>query len=88
MQIANITYAIEYEDQHPPANIVLVTDETNSPMTEAECRAIIEPIILKLSRILQPKVMMKLSFAVRDEANGDNQFIADFWREAERKFLS
>lgn len=87
MQIAQLTYAIEYQDEHPPANIVLVEDNPDAPMTEAECRAIIEPIIQKLTRILNSETMMKLTFAVRDEANGDNQFIADFWREAEKKFL-
>ena len=83
MQIANITYEIEYTDEHPEANIVLV----DTPMTEEACREIISPIIQKLTRVLNSETMLKLTIAVRDEANGDNQFIADFWREAEKKFL-
>ena len=46
MKIADITYEIEYTDQHPEANTVI----ENTTMTEEECRQIIYPIIQKLPR--------------------------------------
>ena len=77
MKIVTLTYEIEQPDEQVDTR----------PMTEAECREIISPIIRDLTHLLRPEVMIKLTLSVRDEAKGDNQFIADFWKAAKDKFL-
>lgn len=79
MTIIRLSYDVEY----PPSNLVLV----ETPMTEDECREIINPIILKATHLFNSEVMIKLTMECREKAKGDNQFIADFWREVERKYL-
>lgn len=80
MKIIRLNYTLEY----PPANIKLYEGKD---ITEEECRAIVGPIILALTKILPSSEMMRLTFAARELVKISYLSVVGYWERIGEEYL-